>query len=196
MGRRRSLLQNGRHGLFIGNLYKIIFYHKNFLNKEGRNEKKTYYIDRYRNYSCSDILRLRRSGRGRVRKKCAYRSEVNVFPVNDVTLDYSFGWLSNASPPEESVVDVYFINIETETCCYIKTITDYNTEKYTFLANRKDVIHFNHTEALTIPEELFVGKKGTIRLSLRTEERSFGWGGNVYYYRTGDTVFLSETYIK
>ena len=127
---------------------------------------------------------------------CAYRSEVNVFPVNDVTLDYSFGWLSNASPPEESAVDVYFINIETETCCYIKTITDYNTEKYTFLANRKDVIHFNHTEALTIPEELFVGKKGTIRLSLCTEERSFGWGGDVHYYRTGDVVFLSETPIK
>ena len=132
---------------------------------------------------------------------CAYRSEVNVFPVNDVTLYYSFGWLYSIYPPEESVVDVYFINIETETYYYIKTIYDYNTEEYCFTHWNEDGEYvderfFNHTELLTIPEELFVGKKGTIRLSLRTEERSFGWGGDVHYYRTGDTVFLSETPIK
>ena len=135
------------------------------------------------------------------RDLCAYRSEVNVFPVNDVTLYYSFGWLYSIYPPEESVVDLYFINLETEDYHYIKTIYDYNTEEYCFTYWNEDGEYvderfFNHTELLTIPEELFVGKKGTIRLSLRTEERSFGWGGDVHYYRTGDTVFLSETYIK
>ena len=135
------------------------------------------------------------------RDLCAYRSEVNVFPVNDVTLYYSFGWLYSIYPPEESVVDLYFINLETEDYHYIKTIYDYNTEEYCFTYWNEDGEYvderfFNHTELLTIPEVLFVGKKGVIDLTLRTEERSFGWGGNVYYYRTGDVVYLSETPIK
>ena len=95
------------------------------------------------------------------RDLCAYRSEVNVFPVNDVTLYYSFGWLYSIYPPEER---------------------EYVDERF-----------FNHTELLTIPEELFVGKKGNIAFSLKANDKHFsGYGGNVYYYRTGDVVFCRK----
>lgn len=146
----------------------------------------------------------------------AFKSDTNVFDIDDVTLTFGFGWLcatdsmtdtSNYSIPE---FDVIFSN-DKDSSVIAKHIDDefYSpnfviTADHTWNEERSEIIRtehiFAHTESLTIPEELFTDNEGFIRVTLKGDvnyiPNSTGCFAStvIYYTKELDNVKLFDSW--
>jgi hypothetical protein len=145
----------------------------------------------------------------------AYRSDRTDFPIDGVTLTFSFGNLfadngHGYGDDAEVYIKVFFSTGTYYNLQYndIKEIDDFYREEYNCSLvkideARKKVV-FNHSEDITIPEKLFTGERGEFAFAIRKyivldngREPTYGSGSAVaiYYKVTGQTVRLSSAEI-
>ncbi|MCL2798015.1 MAG: hypothetical protein FWD58_08190 [Firmicutes bacterium] len=136
---------------------------------------------------------------------CGYKSEKNQFSINDVSLDFYYGY--------HAAVTVSMANVTAKACFVdgagnvfnVKEIPDFFSEKYRCLSVFNEVsksteIEFSHSERLSVPKNAFVGEGGTIifTLMLYTADGGVIGSGDVnaaelYYKVQGAKVTLSDT---
>lgn len=148
---------------------------------------------------------------------CAFKSETNVFDIDDVTLDVYFGgnFFEGVDTIRENSksypsFELYFENDQGKECFVKRIDENFISEKYSCeLICDKDwnliEIKYNYHETLTIPAELFTEEKGMIWFVARgvnTHEPEDGMrniAGNVLLYEVKDgKVILTaqESYIR
>lgn len=130
---------------------------------------------------------------------CAARSEKTVFDVNDVTLDFYFGWfeplpVGYIDPDSYGIIRaaLYFSNnfmwagiVEDyrniENKYFIREILfgEFVSETFAVSMTKKSGKNFSHKESLTIPKELFGEKIGLVYFGI--VELSFSESSNTYY---------------
>ena len=122
---------------------------------------------------------------------CAARSEKTEFDVDDVTLDFYFGWWER-QPSDPSYPGIksllgyalYFCNEQIETKTNINTedyknipghyfikeipTDEFNSDKYSISMKKSIGRVFKQSESFTVPKELFDQKRGTILFSFHT----------------------------
>lgn len=117
--------------------------------------------------------------------KVAYRSNTNLFDINNVTLEFSYGgsYTFNISYEREHFhsipyFDLYFTGPSEEKILVKRVNENFVSKKYSYTTEDsvKDGIvtetyTFNHTETLTIPKELFTKDKGQIYFSIYGEDK-------------------------
>lgn len=146
----------------------------------------------------------------------AYRSDKNIFSIDDVTLEFFYGWysysvfsdgrsgLKKANDREIPECEIFFLNEKSNIKCSIKKFNDYLSDEYQciWVLNEKmcmTEMRFNHLETITIPQELFVGDSGCIYFCVAGEDtiNLEGKTGDIltsqymYYRKNGDKITLS-----
>ena len=142
---------------------------------------------------------------------CAFKSETNVFDIDDVTLDVYFG--GNYSEGVDTIrensksypsFELYFENDQGKECFVKRIDENFISEKYSCeLICDKDwnliEIKYNYHETMTIPAELFTNESGYIWFVARgvnTHEPEDGMRnivGNVLLYEVKDGKVILTT---
>ena len=155
------------------------------------------------------------------RNRCAYKSDTNIFSMDNVTLEFFYGgnFTDNLEHVREHGSDyptfeLYFMNDE-EDKILIRTVEEnFISEKYRCTPKKNifgNVIgwNFNHSEVLTIPKELFTKDSGKVFFVIYAEDVNaykedvdayagmgpkidYVTGKNIYYKIDGDNVILSS----
>jgi hypothetical protein len=113
---------------------------------------------------------------------CGCKSEKNEFDIDDVTLEFYFGYPFTLNGPRSDVYEdwfyIYFTN-ETEGIEIVKKVEEsffsekYNVEIIVDYENLKITgVEYAHSEMLTIPKELFVNDSGTIWFRIIVEHKN------------------------
>ena len=106
---------------------------------------------------------------------CGYKSNINQFYINDVTLDFYYG-IVHPNYEIESF-ELYFID-ESEEMHLIKKVNEsLAQEKYRIEYKHVpflmrffvDNLKYNYSEKITIPKELFAQEEGYLMFALTTE---------------------------
>ena len=113
---------------------------------------------------------------------CAYKSDTNKFSINDVSLEFYYGGVFTAYLENERenasnypMFEIYFMNDE-EDKILIRTVEEnLISEKYRCTPKENifgNIIgwKFNHSEILTIPNELFTKESGRISFVIYAED--------------------------
>jgi len=136
---------------------------------------------------------------------CGYKSEKNQFHINDVSLDFYYGY--------QAAMTVDTAGITAKACFVdgagnaftVKEIPDFFTERYRCLAffdeqTKSTKIEFSHSERFAVPKNAFIGEEGAIifTLILYTADGGVIGSGDVsaaelYYKVSGTRVTLSDT---
>ena len=142
---------------------------------------------------------------------CAYRADTNIFFVEDVTLAFYFGWVYEANGSDGRNIpeaELYFYNETQPTVTYsIRKINDYISEGYRCYRvyddyHRVTEIRFEHSESITIPQEVFTGENGLIYFAVKgkdinnrdnrlEEYKEHITSSCIYYHKDGNKVILS-----
>ena len=118
-----------------------------------------------------------------VKDYAAYKSNVSVFPIEEVVLTFSFGWKNPLRQGNDEDRDIpsfkiyLFNNDDADNKILIKDINEYTSNAYSCYIETRDsngeilrlnggvpygIYVFNHSEEITIPTELFIGDSGCI----------------------------------
>ena len=142
---------------------------------------------------------------------CAYRSDKTEFNINDVTLDFYYGgyYYQGAEYELENAHDfpsfeLYFTDNEGNKFFVKRVEENFVSDKYScdlIYDNDWNVINvdFNHSEAVTIPKEIFTEDVGLIYFSIYSEnakelesQTKVIAGIGIYYKVIGEQVVLSN----
>ena len=142
---------------------------------------------------------------------CAYRSDKTEFNINDVTLDFYYGgyYYQGAEYELENAHDfpsfeLYFTDNEGNKFLVKRVEENFVSDKYScdlIYDNDWNVINvdFNHSEAVTIPKEIFTEDVGLIYFSIYSEnakelesQTKVIAGIGIYYKVIGEQVVLSN----
>ncbi len=142
---------------------------------------------------------------------CAYQADTNEFCIDNVSLTFYYGWAYDANCPDGRDIpeaELYFYNETQPTVTYpIRNINDYISEGYRCYRvyddyHRVTKIRFEHSESITIPQEVFTGETGLIYFAVKGEDinnrdnRIEEYKGHItscciYYHKNGNKVVLS-----
>ena len=144
---------------------------------------------------------------------CAYRSDTNLFDIDNVTLDFYYG-LPFQSPYTPSFIrlnlysypwfELYFEAEDEEKILVKRVDENFVSRKYECREIRDETgytteIVFRHQETLTIPKECFTKGTGTIYFSIYGENRrekpwEYEWiiGTYIHYKIKDGKVWLSD----
>ena len=141
---------------------------------------------------------------------CAYRADTNTFFIDNVTLTFYFGWYAVNDSDGRNIpeAELYFYNKKQPTVTYpIRKINDYISDEYRCYPVYDDhyritEIRFEHSESITVPQEVFTGEEGMIYFVVKGEDvnnrdnRKEEYKGYItscciYYHRDGNKVVLS-----
>ena len=152
--------------------------------------------------------------------RCAYKSDTNIFSMDNVTLEFYYGGVFTAYLENEKenasnypIFELYFVNDEEDKILARTVEENLISEKYRCTPKKNifgNVIgwNFNHSEVLTIPKELFTKNSGKVFFVIYAENVNayneyvdeyagmgpkidFVTGKNIYYKIDGDNVILS-----
>lgn len=136
---------------------------------------------------------------------CGYRSEKEVFDMDNVSITVFFGGCYDdiSQELEKNSFPNYYISLSNEKghTIVLKTVyEEFISEKYrtTWTYSFEDgygIVEYNHFETITIPKQLFVAEKGTILFTLGYEYMYFA-ETTIYYEKIGNTIRLSSEEIK
>ena len=142
---------------------------------------------------------------------CAYRADTNEFCIDNVSLTFYYGWAYDVNCTDGRDIpeaELYFYNAKQPGAIYsIKKINDYISDKYKcYLVYNDDFcvteIQFEHSETITIPQEVFIEEEGMIYFAIdgedinnrdnrREEEEKHITSSCIYYHKNGDKVIIS-----
>ena len=138
---------------------------------------------------------------------CGYRSDKTEFDIDDVTLEFFFGYPSYASQGDkreiyEDYFYICFINEADGSEIIVKKVEEtLFSEKYEVIMDDDEpykIERYNHSEMLTIPKELFINDKGRIKFRIKLDGRkNYPYATQLFCYRyvyykvEGDKVVLS-----
>ena len=118
-----------------------------------------------------------------VRDYAAYKSNISIFPIEEVVLTFSYGWENVLRREFDEDRDIrsfkiyLFNNDDADNKILIKDISEYTSNAYSCYIETRDsngeilrlndgvpygIYVFNHSEEITIPKELFTGDNGCI----------------------------------
>lgn len=142
----------------------------------------------------------------------AYRTKVNLFNIDEVSLQVSFGRSSPVVFYEDFLkAEIVLMPIECylaeKNCSFrkhsnkkiiVKEITDYLTDEYAVTLSLEEKRYkFNHTEDIAIPREMFLFDLGGIciqNIVWEADEMGTTYGImtsiSIYYMKNGDTIYL------
>lgn len=132
--------------------------------------------------------------------KCAYKSDKNEFDINNVTLDFYFGTTHTNSQLTSIYTDyeLYFKHEGQEKVLIKKVNESLFDKKYSCHKSTNEKYQFEHSEKVTIPENMFVNDNGKISFTVLTENYYDGkldslyvQSIDVYYRKINDRIILS-----
>ena len=127
--------------------------------------------------------------------KCAYQSDKNEFDINDVALDFYFGTIYNNSQLTSIYTDYeLYLKHEGQEKVLVKKVNEsLFDKKYSCHKSANGKYQFDHSEKITIPENVFVNDSGKISITVLTEDyydgkldSLYAQSVDVYYRKSND----------
>lgn len=132
---------------------------------------------------------------------CAYKSNKTEFSINDVTLTFYYGHHFDVELEADyfsyPIFELYFSNDDDMTVLIERREEELVSDRYDAYYH-KSVRVFDHSETLTIPQELFTKESGIIWFYISSsnvkENENFGIVSSIaiYYQKDGDKIILSS----